>query len=81
MRRTDGSVIIGVQSTFPGGDLSRGIGQVLLQALEAEPGTPVTTVQLTDESPRLQDLLDLTGDFPIAVHAVSYTHLTLPTKA
>lgn len=68
VHRTDGSVIVGVQSTYPGGDLSRGIGQALLQALQAGPGTPVTTVELTDESPRLQDLLDLSGDFPITVH-------------
>ncbi|MCT2261960.1 DUF5926 family protein [Brachybacterium muris] len=68
VRRTDGSVILGVQATYPGGDLSRGIGQALKQALDAEPGTPVTTVQLDEDSPRLQDLLDLTGDFPITVH-------------
>lgn len=67
VRRSDGSVILGVQASFPGGDLSRGLGQALAQALELEPGNPVTAVQLTEDSPRLQDLLDLDGDFAVTV--------------
>jgi len=68
IRRSDGSVIIGLQATVPTDDLSRSFGQALAQALEAEPGTPVRTVSPSADSPRLQDLLDLDGDFPIAVH-------------
>ena len=68
VRRSDGSITVGVQASFPGGDLSRGIGQALKQALDSEPGTPVTAVHLEESSPRLQDLLDLDGDFEITVH-------------
>ena len=68
VRRSDGSITVGIQASFPGGDLSRGIGQALKQALESEPGTPVTAVRLDEDSPRLQELLDLDGDFEIAVH-------------
>lgn len=68
VRRSDSSVILGVQSSLPGGDLSRGLGQALVQALALEPGNPVTTVELSADSPRLQDVLDLDGDLEIAVH-------------
>ena len=68
VRRTDGSVTVGIQAGYPGGDLSRGIGQAIKQALALEPGNPITTVTLDDEAPRLQEILDLDGDFTITVH-------------
>ncbi|GAA1487749.1 DUF5926 family protein [Brachybacterium sacelli] len=68
VRRTDGSITVGIQAGFPGGDLSRGIGQAIKQALALEPGNPITTVTLDDDAPRLQDILDLDADFEIAVH-------------
>ncbi|MDO5661589.1 MAG: DUF5926 family protein [Brachybacterium sp.] len=68
VRRTDGSIVIGLQASVPGGDLSRAFGQAIAQALETEPGSPVTTLDLTADSPRLQDVLDLTGDFPLQIH-------------
>lgn len=67
VRRTDGSVTVGIQAGFPGGDLSRGIGRAIAQALALEPGNPVTAVTLDADSPRLQDVLDLDGDFAIQV--------------
>ncbi|GAB4097082.1 DUF5926 family protein [Brachybacterium horti] len=68
VRRSDGSVIVGVQASYPGGDLSRGIGQALASALAFDPGTPVTAVEVTAESPRLQDLLDPASIGELAVH-------------
>lgn len=68
LRRSDGSVVLGLQASVPGGDLSRAFGQALVQALAAAPGTPVTQVDLVADSPRLQDLLDPAGDFPLTVH-------------
>jgi hypothetical protein len=68
IRRNDGSVLVGLQASVPGGDLSRAFGQAITQALELEPGNPVTTVEVTDQSPRLQDLLDPESFGPIAVH-------------
>src|SRR5690606_5410473 len=44
VRRTDGTVTVGVQAPFPGGDLSRGIAQAIRQAIALEPGSPVTAV-------------------------------------
>ncbi|HIY23806.1 MAG TPA: topoisomerase II [Candidatus Brachybacterium merdigallinarum] len=68
VRRSDGTITVGIQASYPGGDLSRGLGQAILDALAAENGTPVPTVQVTAESPRLQDILDLDGDFEITLH-------------
>ncbi|WP_152351469.1 DUF5926 family protein [Brachybacterium subflavum] len=68
IRRSDGSVVVGLQASVPGGDLSRAFGQAIVQALALEPGSPVPTVTLEDGSPRLQDVLDLDGDFAIEVH-------------
>ena len=67
VRRTDGSVTVGIQADYPGGDLSRGIGQAIRLAAALEPGNPITTVTLDDDAPRLQDILDLGGDFAIQV--------------
>lgn len=68
VHRSDGSVIIGLQASVPGGDLSRAFGQAVVQALATEPGTPVPQVVLTEDSPRLQDVLDLTADMPVTLH-------------
>ncbi|WP_058234687.1 DUF5926 family protein [Devriesea agamarum] len=68
VRRTDGSVIVGLQASVPGGDLSRAFGQAIAQALEVEPGTAVEKIDLTADSPRLQDLLDIDPDVPVTVH-------------
>lgn len=68
VRRTDGSVIVGLQATVPGGDVSRAFGQAIVQALDLEPGTAVEQVRLAEDSPRLQEVLDLDGDVPVTVH-------------
>lgn len=67
VRRSDGSIVLGLQASLPGGDVSRGLGQALVQALALEPGNPVGRVELTADSPRLQDVLDLDGDFAIRI--------------
>ncbi len=68
LKRDDGTVLLGMQATLPGNDLSRGLGQALKQALEAEPGTSFAQVALEEDSPRLQDVLDPDGFAPIQVH-------------
>lgn len=67
VRRTDGKITVGLQAGYPGGDLSRGLGQAIRTAASLEPGTPITTVTLDEDAPRLQDVLDLSGDFAIQV--------------
>ncbi|MCT1556717.1 DUF5926 family protein [Helcobacillus massiliensis] len=67
-KREDGTVLLGMQATVPGSDVSRGLGQALLSALEADPGTSFAQVEMTEESPRLQDLLDPEGFGPLEIH-------------
>lgn len=66
LRRTDGSVLLGLQTPTGSGDLSRDLGDALERALAAEPGNPVPPTGLPGPGPRLQDLLDL--DVPLQVH-------------
>lgn len=68
VRRSDGSIVIGLQASVPGGDLSRAFGQAIAQALAAAPGTPIAQLDLTAGSPRLQDVLDPSGDFSLTIH-------------
>ena len=68
VRRTDGTVTVGVQAPYPGGDLSRGLGAAIVQAAALEPGNAVTSVTVEDDSPRLQDVLDLDGEFAFEIH-------------
>lgn len=69
LRRDDGDILIASQAGSSSGDPSRDLAQALLSALAAEPGTPVTQLpRSTEETPRLQDLLDTEADFDITVH-------------
>lgn len=55
--RQDGAVWLGLQVQHSYGDPSRDLGAVLLQALDAEPGTVVGLTSAPGEGPRLQDLV------------------------
>lgn len=69
LRRADGEVLAGLQSGTSSGDASRDLAQVLLAAAETEPGSPVATLPLaTEDTPRLQDLLDPSAPLEITVH-------------
>ncbi|MEY9965583.1 hypothetical protein ABIA33_003629 [Streptacidiphilus sp. MAP12-16] len=68
MRRQDGSVLLGLQTQSSSGDISRDVADALVQALAAEPGTPVPPRRPQADSPRLQDLLDGSAPFRPAVH-------------
>ena len=57
MVRDDGSVWLGLQVQHGYGDPSRDLGAVLLEALEAEPGSLVSLTAPPGEGPRLQDLV------------------------
>ncbi len=62
--RQDGTVWLGLQVQHGFGDPSRDLAAVLLQALEAEPGTMVGLTEAPGAGPRLQDLV---ADHPLAV--------------
>ncbi|WP_159769815.1 DUF5926 family protein [Streptomyces sp. HM190] len=68
LRRDDGSVLIGLQNDTASGDISRDLADTLQRALVAEPGTPVQGRRAPADGPRLQDLLDLEGEFEPVVH-------------
>ncbi|HST63717.1 MAG TPA: DUF5926 family protein [Mycobacteriales bacterium] len=66
--RADGRILLGLQVHARSGDVSRDVAHVLEQALEAEPGTMVSTTGLPGPGPRLQDLLDGDAALEPAVH-------------
>ena len=66
--RTDGSILIGLQVNVGSGDASRDVADALLGALAAEPGEPVALGRITAESPRLQDLVDVSAPLDVVVH-------------
>lgn len=66
--RGDGSIMLGLQVNVGSGDASRDLANVLLAALDGEPGEPIALGRVTEESPRLQDLVDVTAPLDIAVH-------------
>jgi Family of unknown function (DUF5926) len=69
LRRSDGAVMVGLQSGSATGDASRDIAQVLLATAAAEPGMPLPSAPLaTASTPRLQDVLDPATMFEVTVH-------------
>jgi hypothetical protein len=69
LRRTDGVVMVALQSGSTTGDASRDVAQVLLATAAAEPGTPLPSALLaTSATPRLQDVLDPSAPLEVIVH-------------
>jgi hypothetical protein len=69
LHRADGTVFFGTQTGSMSGDASRDLAQALVAAATAEEGTPVVATEAaTAQSPRLQDLLDLSAPLDVTVH-------------
>ena len=69
LRRTDGAVMVALQSGTTSGDASRDIAQVLLAAAAADVGMPLPSTPLaTAATPRLHDVLDPSAAFEVTVH-------------
>ncbi|HYN29844.1 MAG TPA: DUF5926 family protein [Dermatophilaceae bacterium] len=69
LHRADGTVLVGAQTGATSGDASRDLAGQLLAAAALEPGTPVvTSVPVTAETPRLQDLVEPAADLDVEVH-------------
>lgn len=69
LRRTDGAVMVALQSGSTTGDASRDVAQVLLATAAAQAGTPLPSTPLaTAATPRLQDVLDRAAPFEVTVH-------------
>jgi len=67
LHRSDGVVLLALQTVGGSGDASRDLAAALLEVLDAEPGTSVETVGLPGPGPRLQDVLDLSVPFDVTV--------------
>ena len=67
IRRPDGEIWVGLQVQHNFGDVSRDLAHVIETARDIEPGHPVP---VTDPGvgPRLQDLIDPSSSFDVAVH-------------
>ncbi len=68
LKRADGVVMVALQQNAGSGDASRDLAQLLLLALELEPGTPIQSAPMPEPGPRLQDVLDLTVPFEVTLH-------------
>lgn len=69
LHRDTGEVLVGIQSGNASGDTSRDIAQAIELTVAQPAGTPLTTLPTsTDETVRLQDLLDTDASFEVTVH-------------
>ncbi|ROS79187.1 DUF5926 family protein [Cellulomonas sp. PhB143] len=68
LHRTDGVVLVALQTLAGSGDASRDLADVLLEALDTDPGTSVQANGLPGAGPRLQDVLDLSEPLVAQVH-------------
>src|SRR5690606_17819603 len=68
MKRSDGVVLVALQTASSTEDPSRDVAAALLQVLDAEPGSALEHIDLPESGPRLQDVLDLDVPFEVTVH-------------
>lgn len=66
--RADGSIMLGLQVTTGSSDPSRDMADVLLRALDTEPGNPVPMGRVGADDPRLQDLVVADVPLEVTVH-------------
>lgn len=66
--RSDGEIMLALQVNVGSGDASRDLADALVNALAADPGEAVSLGRVTEESPRLQDLVDTDAVLDITVH-------------
>jgi hypothetical protein len=69
LRRANGELLLGLQTTSGSGDASRDIADALVRALSAEPGSPVLEAEPAGPGPRLQDILEPGLPLGVVVHA------------
>jgi hypothetical protein len=69
LRRANGELLLGLQTTSGSGDASRDIAAALLRALSVEPGSAVLEGELPGPGPRLQDVLEPGMPLEVVVHS------------
>lgn len=68
LRREDGTVVVAMQASTRSGDASRDLAHTIEQAAALPAGTPLRHVDLPEEGPRLQDIVDPTAPWQMEVH-------------
>jgi uncharacterized protein DUF5926 len=68
LTRSQGSVLVAMQTQFPAGDASRQIAAALLAALDIDAGSTPVSVEIEADTPKLQELIDPTAPLDITVH-------------
>lgn len=68
LTRSDGSVLVALQTQVSAGDASRQVAAALIAALNIEPGATPTNVDITPDTPPLQKLVDPAVPLEITVH-------------
>jgi hypothetical protein len=58
LTRSQGSVLVAMQTQFPAGDANRQIAAALLAALPIDPGSTPVSVEIQPDTPQIQELLD-----------------------
>ncbi|MFV0252132.1 MAG: DUF5926 family protein [Beutenbergiaceae bacterium] len=76
-KRSDGQVLVALQTVSSSGDPSRDVAAALLEILDAEPDTALDHFELPGPGPRLQDVLDTAVPFDVTVHE-SFDYLVPP---
>jgi hypothetical protein len=68
LTRSDGSVLVAMQTQVSAGDASRQVAAALIAALNIEPGATPTNPEITPDTPPLQTLIDPAVPLEITVH-------------
>ncbi|MGB4324417.1 MAG: DUF5926 family protein [Candidatus Nanopelagicales bacterium] len=66
--RANGDILLGLQINTGSGDASRDLANALSRALDAPHGEPVGLERVTMDSPRAQDLIDVSTVLEVVVH-------------
>lgn len=80
LRRSDGEILVAVQTVMSSGDVSLDIADRTLKALELEPGEAIAQADQPEPGPRLQDILDLDTEIEFQIHE-SYDYWVDPADA
>ncbi len=68
LTRSDGSVLLALQTQIPAGDANRQVAAALLATVDIEAGSTPVSVEIQPDTPRLQDLVDPDVALEITVH-------------
>ena len=69
LTRSNGSVLVALQTQVSAGDASRQVAAALIAALNIEAGATPTNVDITPDTPPLQTLVDASAPLEITVHS------------